>query len=64
MAETLTRQTNKKGQVLLPNSFASGETEVRIRRAKVIAEAAIVFIEELSRNPVSDSSFALLRGAK
>ena len=55
------RTTDAKARVSLPKSFANAtviveeisETEVRIRKAKVIAEDDIVFAEEV-RKPLSD----------
>ena len=58
---TETRTTDKKARVSLPRSFANAtviieqisETEVRIRKAKVIPEDEIRFYEE-SIAPLSD----------
>jgi hypothetical protein len=51
---TLTRTTDKKARVSLPQSFANAtvlieqisDTEVRIRKAQVIPEDEIRFVEE------------------
>lgn len=56
-----TRTTDSKGRLVLPRSFANAtviieqisETELRVRRAKVIAEDDLPFPEELT-NPLSD----------
>ena len=56
-----TRTTDAKARLVLPKSFANAtviveqvsETEIRIRRAKVIAEDELPFVEEASR-PLSD----------
>jgi uncharacterized protein (DUF1778 family) len=56
-----TRTTDQKARVSLPKSFANAtviieqvsETEVRIRKAKVIAEDEIPFYEQSVR-PLSD----------
>jgi hypothetical protein len=53
---TETRTTDAKARLVLPRSFANvtviveqiSETEVRIRRAKVIAEDELPFAEEAS----------------
>src|SRR5439155_1008885 len=55
------RTTDAKARVSLPKSFANAtviveeisDTEVRIRKAKVIPEDEVVFTEE-SRKPLSD----------
>jgi uncharacterized protein (DUF1778 family) len=57
----LTRTTDRKARVTLPHSFADAtviieqvsDTELRIRKARVIAEDEIVFAEE-SAAPLSD----------
>ena len=49
-----TRTTDSKARLVLPRSFANAtviveqlsETEVRIRRAKVVAEDELPFVEE------------------
>jgi Protein of unknown function (DUF1778) len=51
---TETRTTDAKGRLILPKSFANAtviielvsETEIRVRRAKVIAEDDLPFLEE------------------
>ncbi len=51
---TETRTTDSKARLVLPRSFANAtviveqlsETEVRIRRAKVVAEDELPFVEE------------------
>ena len=56
-----TRTTDAKARLILPKSFANAtviveqlsETEVRVRRAKVIAEDELPFAEE-SASPLSD----------
>ncbi|MCI0639903.1 MAG: DUF1778 domain-containing protein [Gemmataceae bacterium] len=56
-----TRTTDAKGRVSLPKSFANAtvlveqvsDTEVRIRKARVVAEDDVVFAEE-NRKPLSD----------
>jgi uncharacterized protein (DUF1778 family) len=53
--QTETRTTDAKGRLVLPKAFANAtvivehlsETEVRIRRAKVIAENELPFAEEV-----------------
>jgi hypothetical protein len=58
---TLTRSTDPKGRVSLPKTFASStviieqlsDTELRIRKAQVIPEDQIRFVEE-NRQPLSD----------
>jgi hypothetical protein len=58
---TLTRTTDRKARVSLPQSFANAtviieqvsDTEVRIRKAQVIPEDEIRFAEE-SSTPLSD----------
>ncbi|OWK36026.1 DUF1778 domain-containing protein [Fimbriiglobus ruber] len=58
---TETRTTDAKARLVLPKSFANAtvivefvsETEVRIRRAKVVAEDDLLFAEE-SASPLSD----------
>lgn len=55
------RTTDAKARLVLPKSFANAtviieqlsETEVRVRRAKVIAEDELPFAEE-SASPLSD----------
>jgi len=57
----LTRNTDPKGRVSLPKSFASSTviieqvsgTELRIRKARVVPEDEIRFTEE-NRRPLSD----------
>ncbi len=52
--QTETRTTDSKGRLILPKSFANAtviieqisETEIRIRRAKVVAEDELPFSEE------------------
>lgn len=59
--QTETRTTDSKARVVLPRSFANAtvivevvsETEVRVRRAKVVAEDDLPFAEE-SSTPLSD----------
>ena len=56
-----TRTTDAKARLILPKSFANAtviveqisETEVRVRRARVIAEDELPFAEE-SASPLSD----------
>lgn len=56
-----TRTTDAKARLVLPKSFANAtviierlsETEVRVRRAKVVAEDELPFVEE-SACPLSD----------
>lgn len=58
---TETRTTDQKARVSLPKTFANStviieqvsETEVRIRKAKVLSEDEIRFYEE-SQSPLSD----------
>jgi hypothetical protein len=58
---TTTRTTDAKGRVSLPKGFANAtviieqvsDTEVRIRKARVIPEDEIRFEEEM-RSPLSD----------
>lgn len=58
---TETRTTDSKARLVLPKSFANAtviveqlsDTEVRVRRAKVIAEDELPFSEE-SAAPLSD----------
>ncbi len=58
---TETRTTDAKARLVLPKSFANAtviieqvsDTELRVRRAKVIAEDDLAFAEE-SASPVSD----------
>lgn len=58
---TQTRTTDAKARLVLPKAFANAtviieqvsETELRIRRAKVIAEDDLAFAEE-SAAPLSD----------
>lgn len=58
---TETRTTDAKARLVLPKSFANAtviveqisETEVRVRRAKVVAEDELPFAEE-NRSPLSD----------
>jgi hypothetical protein len=58
---TETRTTDKKGRISLPKAFADctviveqlSETEIRIRKAKVIPEDEVRFYEE-SVSPLSD----------
>jgi len=57
----LTRTTDQKARVSLPRAFANStviidqisDTEVRIRKARVIPEEEVRFLEE-SRPPLSD----------
>jgi hypothetical protein len=59
---TQTRTTDQKARVILPRSFANAtviieqvsDTEVRIRKAKVIPEDEIAFQEEIGTPPLSD----------
>lgn len=59
--KSVTKTTDAKARLVLPKSFANAtviveqlsETEVRIRRAKVIAEDELPFAEE-SVSPLSD----------
>jgi hypothetical protein len=52
--QTETRTTDAKGRLVLPKSFANAtvivelisETEIRVRRAKVVAEDDLAFTEE------------------
>jgi len=56
-----TRTTDAKARLVLPKSFANAtviieqvsETEIRVRRAKVVPEDEIGFAEELA-SPLSD----------
>ena len=56
-----TRTTDAKARLVLPKAFANAtviieqvsETELRVRRAKVIAEDELAFAEE-SASPLSD----------
>lgn len=58
---TETRTTDAKGRLVLPKSFANStviveqlsDSEVRVRRAKVVAEDELPFAEE-SATPLSD----------
>lgn len=58
---TETRTTDAKARLILPKSFANvtviveqiSETEVRVRRAKVVAEDDLPFTEEMPA-PLSD----------
>ncbi len=58
---TETRTTDAKGRLVLPKAFANAtviieqwsETELRVRRAKVVAEDDLPFVEE-SASPLSD----------
>ena len=58
---TETRTTDAKARLVLPKSFANStviveqvsETEIRVRRAKVVAEDDLPFTEE-SATPLSD----------
>jgi hypothetical protein len=58
---TETRTTDKKGRISLPKAFADctvileqvSDTEIRIRKAKVIPEDEVRFYEE-SATPLSD----------
>jgi uncharacterized protein (DUF1778 family) len=58
---TETRTTDAKARLVLPKSFANStvivehvsETELRVRRAKVVAEDDLPFTEE-SSTPLSD----------
>lgn len=58
---TETRTTDAKARLVLPKSFASAtvivehisETELRVRRAKVVAEDDLIFAEQV-RQPLSD----------
>src|SRR5712692_434030 len=58
---TITRTTDPKGRVSLPKAFADttviieqiSDTELRIRKAKIIPEDELPFYEE-SRKPLSD----------
>lgn len=58
---TETRTTDAKARLVLPKSFANAtvivehlsETEIRVRRAKVVAEDELAFVEELP-SPLSD----------
>jgi hypothetical protein len=58
---TETRMTDKKARIILPKAFANStviveqisDTEVRIRKAKVIPEDELPFEEEV-RTPLSD----------
>ena len=58
---TETRTTDAKARLVLPKSFANAtviveqvsETEVRVRRAKVVAEDELPFAEE-GASPLSD----------
>jgi hypothetical protein len=54
--------TDKKARLCLPKAFANAtviveqvsDTEVRIRKAQVIPEDEVVFLEEQPRTPLSD----------
>jgi DNA-binding transcriptional regulator/RsmH inhibitor MraZ len=54
---TITRSTDDKGRVSLPKSFANAtvlieqvsETELRIRKARVIPEDSVYFVEDSAR---------------
>lgn len=56
-----TRTTDAKARLVLPKAFANAtviieqvsETELRVRRAKVVAEDELAFVEE-SATPLSD----------
>ncbi len=56
-----TRTTDAKARLILPKSFANAtviveqisETEIRVRRAKVVAEDELPFAEETA-SPLSD----------
>lgn len=58
---TETRTTDAKARLVLPRSFANAtviveqvsETELRVRRARVVAEDELAFTEEISA-PLSD----------
>lgn len=58
---TETRTTDGKARLVLPKAFANAtvivehlsETEIRVRRAKVVAEDELPFAEE-SASPLSD----------
>ena len=58
---TETRTTDSKARLVLPKSFANAtviveqlsDTEIRVRRAKVVAEDELPFAEEVSV-PLSD----------
>ncbi len=64
---TETRTTDKKGRVSLPKAFADctvlieqiSDTEVRIRKAKVIPEDEVRFYEE-SREPLTERDALIL----
>ena len=69
--KTITRITDAKARGVLPKSFANttvileqpSDTEVRIRRAKVVAEDDLLFAEEASTplsNPNRDHFLSLL----
>lgn len=57
-----TRTTDAKGRLVLPKAFANAtvlveqvsETEIRVRRAKVIAEDELPFREDSKSAPLSD----------
>ncbi|HEV3436235.1 MAG TPA: DUF1778 domain-containing protein [Gemmata sp.] len=59
--KTETRTTDAKARLVLPKSFANttviieqvSETELRVRRAKVVPEDELAFVEE-SSSPLSD----------
>ncbi|HEY4261656.1 MAG TPA: hypothetical protein VGM98_15910 [Schlesneria sp.] len=59
---TETRTTDAKARLVLPKSFANAtviveqisDTEVRVRRAKIVAEDELPFAEE-ANSPLSDS---------
>lgn len=59
--QTETRTTDSKARLVLPRTFANvtviieqiSETELRVRRAKVVAEDDLAFAEE-SATPLSD----------
>lgn len=59
--QTETRTTDAKARLVLPKAFANAtviieqvsETEVRVRRAKVVAEDELPFVEETA-SPLSD----------
>ncbi len=64
-----TRTTDKKARVSLPKAFADctvlieqvSDTEVRIRKAKVIPEDEVRFYEE-SREPLTERDALILAG--
>ena len=59
----ITRSTDPKGRVSLPKGFANttvsieqiNDTELRIRKARVIPEDELVFPEESERTALSDT---------